>query len=981
MRKITLTLFLLSFLFFFTGSLRAQAPSIDWQKCYGGPYLDDPNAIEPTSDGGYIMIGYTWGPGGDISGFHGNHEVGDYWVVKLDHFGGVQWSRCLGGTFDDIGSVIHQTPDGGYVVGGESATLPGDGDVTTTNHGGLDYWIVKLDASGAIQWQYSYGGENNEYLYGLEFAPDGGYILAGQTLSKGGDVSGNHGGLDFWVVKINSAGVMQWQKCLGGSKDDEAYGVQVLADGSSIVAGYTASNDGDVSGNHGQSDMWVVKLDPSGNLLWSKCLGGSLREVAYGLQKTPDGGCIVAGYADSQDGDVTGNHGMSPGWSDMWAVKLDAGGNLQWEQCYGSSYNEIAYSIAATPDGGFLLAGSTDCLDNDQQVTCFNGYQDAWVIKISSTGVLQWQKTLGGTQFDEAHSVKTTPDGGSVVAIYTDSKELPGYHPDASSSVGDMYVVKLSAALTSPGIPTLAITPPPAGICSGSALTLQTTGTNISAGATYRWTRNGANVGTNAATYTASDFANGDQVSCTVTTTGNCNVIATATSNAIILNISPLTLPVIRIAAGATSVCAGSPLQFTAVVTNGHGAPIYQWEVNGSPAGTNSAVYSNNALQNGDIVTCVYSDNTACVFPGPDQSNAIPVQVDPSVTPTVTIAASSVSVCAGSSIVFMATPVNGGANPVFLWQLNGGNVGTNAATYSGSGFANGDVVSCVLQSNAVCVTPPTASSNAIALTVTSMTASSVSLDYSPAEICSGKNVQFTASPAGGGTAPVYQWQVNGMNAGSNSPSWSSNSLSDGDIVSCHLSDPVGCILPSSAGVTLTIYPSPSVTTGQSVNLSKGQGYELDLSPVGDIISYVWSPATGLSDPAIPDPVASPLKTTTYTLLVTTAEGCTATGNITVSVFSKLSIPNAFTPNGDGKNDIFYVMGGPIGSLIKDFAVFNRWGAAVFQVHDVLPDDPHFGWNGMVGGSLAPSGTYVYEIRIGLSDGSQKIYKGTVVLVR
>ena len=988
MRNASLVLTLL-FTLTLQQTLKAQAPAIQWQKCYGSGYLDDPAHIEPTTDGGFIMTGYTYGVGGDVSGFHGNLMVADFWVAKLDGAGALQWARTLGGSSFDQAAVIHQAPDGGYVVAGESAST--DGDVTTTGHGGTDYWVVKLDATGNIQWERSVGGEKNEYLYDLQFTPDGGYLLAGETESTGGQVSGNHGGRDFWIVKLNSAGNLVWQKCVGGSKDDEAYGAAVQPDGSIFVAGYTLSNDGDASGQHGGFDMLVAKLDNSGNLLWTKALGGTMADIAWGVVPTADGGCAVGGQTGSFDGDATGggNHGLSPGLTDFWIVKLDAGGALQWQKCYGGSLNEFAYSIANTPDGGFLLGGSTNSTDG--QVTCPKGYYDAWVIKTSSTGVLQWQKTLGGLELDEAHSVNPTADGGAIVAVYTGSKELPGYHPDVTSSIGDFYIVKLIPNTIPVGVPTITVNPPPLNICSGAKVTLQTTGVNLSSNVAYQWLLNGFPVGNNAPTYTASNFKNGDNVYCTATSTNStgCDVVSSAniTSNTVFLNVSPLVQPAVHISADAPVLCAGGTLNFTAVVTNGAGAPVYQWVVNGGPAplATNSPTYSSSTLASGDVVSCSYSDNTACFSPGPSVSNTLPVQVTADVTPAVSVAASSTSVCMGSPATFTATPMNGGAAPAYQWLVNGALAAGsgNGPSYTSSALAPGDVVSCVLSSNAACAVPAKVASTGVAITVNPVTASSVAVSYLPADVCSGKPVVFSAVPTSGGLTPVYQWQVNGaLAAGSgNGPSYTSSTLAPGDVVSCQLSDPVGCILPSAATVTPTVNPSPTVAMGQPVSLAKGQGVILNLSPTGDISHYAWSPVAGLSDPTIPDPVATPLATTTYTLTVTTAEGCEASGNVTVYVFSKVAIPGAFTPNGDGRNDIFYILGGPQGSRVKDFAVYNRWGQRVFHVADVAPDDPAFGWNGRVGGNDAPTGAYIYEILIVLADGTHQVYKGTVMLVR
>src|SRR6201991_633602 len=302
------TLFLSFLLFFLQQALFAQAPPVEWIKCYGGNYVDFEPTIEPTSDGGYIMCGSVGGPGGDITGYHGNIDVGDYWVVKIDHLVAIQWSRCLGGTFFDQPQRIHEAPDGSFLVLGEAASLPGDGDVTSTNHGGLDYWLVKLGATGNILWQKSYGGEKNEYAYDFKFTADGGYILAGETESTIGDVSGNHGSRDCWIVKVNGAGNIDWQRCIGGSNDDEAYSVLVLSDGYAIT-GYTSSTDGNMSGFHGGTfDMLAAKLDLSGNLLWTKTLGGDRQDKGWSIVKGSDGGVVIAGSTGSDNGDASGNY-------------------------------------------------------------------------------------------------------------------------------------------------------------------------------------------------------------------------------------------------------------------------------------------------------------------------------------------------------------------------------------------------------------------------------------------------------------------------------------------------------------------------------------------------------------------------------------------------------------------------------------------------------------------------------------------------
>jgi gliding motility-associated-like protein len=181
--------------------------------------------------------------------------------------------------------------------------------------------------------------------------------------------------------------------------------------------------------------------------------------------------------------------------------------------------------------------------------------------------------------------------------------------------------------------------------------------------------------------------------------------------------------------------------------------------------------------------------------------------------------------------------------------------------------------------------------------------------------------------------------------------------------------------------TIEIDSLPVIPSGQTFYISPGQNQVIDPQVSGDVVSYVWSPAIGLSDATIQNPVANPSKTTDYTLTVFSKEGCQATSNIIVKVAAKISLPNAFTPNGDGKNDIFYILGGLEGMIVEDFSIFDRWGQRIFQINNVLPGDPAFGWNGTYKGSPEPAGAYVYMVTIKSGDHTTQIYKGTVVLIR
>lgn len=356
----------------------------------------------------------------------------------------ITWQKCLGGSkdeslsnnFPEMGGIyyasIQQTTDGGYIVA--SWTESNDGDVSG-NHGGVDVWIVKLNSAGNKVWQRCLGGSGTDWVYSIQQTTDGGYIAAGYTFSNDGDVSGNHGATDVWVVKLDGSGNKVWQRCLGGSAFDRAYSIQQTVDGGYIVAGCTNSNDGDVSGTIGSGDAWIVKLDGFGNKVWQRCLGGSAFDIAYSIQQTTDGGYIFAGGTNSNNGDVSGNHGEG----DIWVVKLDSAGNKLWQRCLGGSDTELwVSSVEQTIDGGYVVIGTTG--SNDGNVSGNKGFCDVWVVKLDSAGSLVWQKCLGGTSLECGFSIQQTFDGGYVLAgmTYSNDGDVSGNHGEI-----DIWVVKL----------------------------------------------------------------------------------------------------------------------------------------------------------------------------------------------------------------------------------------------------------------------------------------------------------------------------------------------------------------------------------------------------------------------------------------------------------------------------------------------------------------------------------------------------------
>lgn len=443
----------------FTFQSYSQAPAIDWKVCLGGtgmegasPEYNTANSyyglqIIQTTDGGYITAGNASTNNGYVSGIH--LQSMDMWVIKTDSQGNFQWQKCLGGQGTETAATIAQTTDGGYIVAGVTSV---DGGDVSGHHGSGDMWIVKLDAVGNLVWQKCVGGGGTEKAYSIKQTTDGGYIVAGIANFNEGMVSGHHLPSftpDMWVVKLDSVGDLVWQKCLGGSGDDVAYSISQTTDGGYIVAGRTQSKNGDVTDNHtyydvgsaayvASVDYWVVKLSSTGTIEWKKCLGGTGEDVAYSVQQTSDGGYIVAGRTVSTNGDVTNVIGNR----DAWIVKLNSTGILQWEKSFGGTNNEIAYFIQHTTDGGYVVAGTS--LSNNGDLTLNQGQSDYWVFKLNNLGILQWQKSLGGSTVDIAYSLALTNDGGFVVAGTTKSQngDVVGLHYNVDAT--DFWVVKFA---------------------------------------------------------------------------------------------------------------------------------------------------------------------------------------------------------------------------------------------------------------------------------------------------------------------------------------------------------------------------------------------------------------------------------------------------------------------------------------------------------------------------------------------------------
>ncbi len=363
---------LAALLLVFTSTLLHAQDSL-WSKTFGGTNIDVAYSIEETADEGYIIAGYTRS--------YGTSSGRNLWLFKTDKAGNLIWNKTFGGNSDDEAAAVKQTPDGGFITAGYTSS---------TGNGGKDVFIVKTDSSGNEVWSRAYGGTSDEEAYALEVLPDGRYLVACATSSA------TAGSRDGWLICLTPSGDLNWNKKYGGLSTDGFRGIQVTSDNGYIITGWTASDGAGVLGN-----VWLLKTDSLGNVLFNKNFGGSDADRGLSVQQISGGGYILTGYTASS----------GAGLDDMYLVKTDSTGNLIWAKTYGGTGRDYGNAVKQTADGGFLIAGYT--------ISYGAGSEDLWLVKTDSSGNQLWHKTFGGTASDIAYSMDLTTDGGYVIAGHT----------------------------------------------------------------------------------------------------------------------------------------------------------------------------------------------------------------------------------------------------------------------------------------------------------------------------------------------------------------------------------------------------------------------------------------------------------------------------------------------------------------------------------------------------------------------------------
>ena len=393
MKKLSAKVILLSIIF---ASMYLQTMSQNYcitnQFNFGGGENDAPVSIIKIADG-YVICGYTNSHDGNFNVPH-NHDV-DAFIAKFDFNNNLIWQHTYGGKNKDDLWSIKSTDDGGFIATGQTASNEDD---VSGNHGGKhDIWVVKFNSLGILQWQRCYGGKGDDYPYEINAVPAGYQVVGTTTSNNNGDVPANHGGYDAWLLTISSTGTVVSSYCYGGSGDDEMTSISRNTNGTSTFNGGTASNDGQVSGNHGGiQDIWLVNINNNnGNIIWQKCIGGSAIDNPHEIARTVDGNIVLSIASNSSDGDFTGApSGCAAGFTAKLMKVNPETGAVIWNRNYPSPNRcTVSFGALVTTDGGILSMGVIT--DNPTP-----SYHDGYVFKVDADGNMLWDKILGGSKND-----------------------------------------------------------------------------------------------------------------------------------------------------------------------------------------------------------------------------------------------------------------------------------------------------------------------------------------------------------------------------------------------------------------------------------------------------------------------------------------------------------------------------------------------------------------------------------------------------
>lgn len=390
-------------------SVITSGSGVFYDEFLGGSGFDQFTEVLQTNDDGYLAVGRSTSNDGEITDANNGSE--DVLIVKFNEDFDVEWIQQFGGSEIENGLSVIQTSDGGYLIAGFS--LSSDGEMDEINNGREDALLLKLDASGNIEWNKQYGGNSFDFFYSVIETFDGDYVAVGRTSSTNGDFLGSIGGYDGVVVKFDNLGNIKWLKRHGGSGDDNYNEIVETSDNGYLIVGDSTSTDFNGSANNGNQDALIVKLDQNGDIDWHKLFGGSNNDVFFSLSLTSDNGFIATGRSSSNDKDITDTY--SGGYDGM-IVKFDSLGNKEWNRLIGGTGEEALYSTIETDDNSYIITGYSSSTNSNKITDTNNGGYDGLLVKNDSNGIKEWDKLTGGINNDFMFDIVQNKNGALITA-------------------------------------------------------------------------------------------------------------------------------------------------------------------------------------------------------------------------------------------------------------------------------------------------------------------------------------------------------------------------------------------------------------------------------------------------------------------------------------------------------------------------------------------------------------------------------------
>jgi|GEM_PF-1354599 len=406
-------------------------------KTYGGSKSDRSMSMTETMLNGLVLTGGT--DSDDIDFANMNKGQDDMFIIALDSKGEIIHKNTFGGSDSEFGYSVINTNDGGYLLTG--TTFSQDGDFTGMQKGGEDIVIIRLNATYDILWKKIIGGSEYDAVSKVIETKNGDFVFVGSTSSTDGDFNViNPGSYGIVIFKINASGTLLWHKTIGGSKYENGNTIAQTRDGGYVITGFTISDDVDFLGmNKGGDDIFVIKLNMDGNVDWKITVGGSDNDFGVSIVGVEDG-YIVSGHSASNDGDFTGMKKGPARFTDICVFKLSLDGTILWKRMYGGNNDEYHSTILVTPQGEYILTGTTISNDGDF-INMNKGYEDIYIMKLDANGNLKWKNLLGGSGSDYANASVILSEGGYAISGYTYSND--GDFDGFAKGEADIFIMKL----------------------------------------------------------------------------------------------------------------------------------------------------------------------------------------------------------------------------------------------------------------------------------------------------------------------------------------------------------------------------------------------------------------------------------------------------------------------------------------------------------------------------------------------------------